>query len=387
VYYYQMAITQKTNHLVLGIMSGTSLDGVDYALCSVGPNQIRLKRLWSVTYPKALRRRILAAASNWLSSYELAQLHHDLGRFYAEKAPKVTFDYIGLHGQTIFHNPKKPHAATSQIGEPAYLAARFNKPVISQFRNMDLAMGGQGAPLATLFHFKVFGKKNQSVAVNNLGGISNVTSLSGNKNLSFDTGPANILIDYAVARLTNNKLSYDEKGKLGAQGIADEGLVKNWLKHPYFSKRPPKSTGREEFGPAFFEKTWKDCKASKLSKEDIVATYTRFTAKSVAEAYGKFLTKFPSLVVLCGGGASNPTLHSYIRRALREKEWELKGDKIKEPVEVVTSEDLGWPSQSIEAAAFALLAYHTVTERPGNLHKTTGATRSVILGQITPSPF
>lgn len=375
---------KKKKHVVLGIMSGTSLDGVDFALCEITPTDIKLKKLWSTPYPKELRSRILAAASNWLSSYELAQLHHDLGRFYALKTPNVALDYVGLHGQTVFHNPDRKNPATQQIGEPAYLAAKIGKPVICQFRNMDLAMGGQGAPLATLFHKKVFGKKGSVVAVNNLGGISNVTYLGGEKILSFDTGPANMLIDYAVERVTKGKKSFDERGMIGATGIPNQSLVNGWLKNPFFTKRPPKSTGREDFGPKYFEKNFKECKDAGLNDADIVATYTSFTAASIAKNYVMHLPTMPSLVVLSGGGASNPILVKMIRQALRAAEW--KNKKITKPLDVVTSDELGWPSQSIEAAAFALLAYHTVTSRPGNLYKTTGASRPAILGQITPAP-
>jgi anhydro-N-acetylmuramic acid kinase len=379
---------KKRKHLVLGIMSGTSLDGVDYALCEIGPksSDVKLKKTHSVTYPKQLKARILAAASNWLSSYELAQLHHDLGRFYAAHAPKVNCDYVGLHGQTIFHNPRKPNPATSQIGEPAYLAAKLGKPVITQFRNMDLAMGGQGAPLATLFHQQVFGKKNQIVAINNLGGISNVTYLSKNKVLSFDTGPANILIDYAIERITKHRQSYDIEGRMASRGIPNQILILKWMKHPFFKKNPPKSTGREEFGPHFFEKIWKDCKAEGLSNEDIVATITGFTARSIADAYAKHLPQFPDRVVLSGGGAANPVLQKMIRQELRSTQWQKNRYKVSAPVDVLTTDDLGWPSQSIEAAAFGLLAFQTVTGKAGNLHKTTGATRAAVLGQITPAP-
>lgn len=368
-------------------MSGTSLDGVDYALCRIDQHNIKLVNLWSVPYPRRLRDRLLAAASNWLSSYELSQLNHDLGRFYSEHAPKARCDYIGLHGQTVFHNPKKPFVATAQIGEAAYLAAKFKKPVISQFRAMDLAMGGQGAPLATFFHHKVFGKIKDFVAVNNLGGISNVTYLSKSKILSFDTGPGNILMDYAVTHFTKGKWHCDRDGALAAQGIPNGTLVKKWLGHTFFSKRPPKSTGREEFGSQFFEKTLKDCRKLKMSKKDTLATFCAFTAESIAESYAKFLPVFPQYVVLCGGGASNPTLTKMIQMSLRKKEWEIKGQRLTEPVEVVTSQELGWPHHSIEAAAFALLAYQTMTNKPGNLHKTTGARRDVILGQITPAPY
>jgi anhydro-N-acetylmuramic acid kinase len=381
-----MKIITKSKHTVLGIMSGTSLDGVDYALCEVSPTGIKLKKLWSVSYPTALKNRILSAASNALSSYELAQLHHDLGRFYALKAPKAQFDYIGLHGQTIFHNPAKPNSATSQIGEPAYLSVKYKRPVISQFRNMDLAMGGQGAPLATLFHKTVFGKYGKSVAVINLGGISNVTYLGRNKILSFDMGPANMLIDYAVMEVTKGRLKYDAQGKIAALGIANESLVKSWLKHPFIKAKPPKSTGREEFGPIFFKKTWTDCKKEKLSSPDSVATYTKFTGECIAENFALHLPEMPDLVILSGGGAANPTLRKVITQSLRAREWSIKKQNLKSPIQIVTTDESGWPNQSIEAAAFALLAYQTMTGKTGNLPKTTGASRAAILGQITPAP-
>src|ERR1017187_1696867 len=143
----------KAKQLVLGIMSGTSLDGVDYAFCEIGPNHFKFIKMWSVEFPKALKARLYKAASDQLSSFQVGQLHHDLGRFYANNAPNIKCDYIGLHGQTIFHNPSgAKKGATFQIGEPAYLSARFKKPIINQFRTADLAHGGQGAPLATLFH-------------------------------------------------------------------------------------------------------------------------------------------------------------------------------------------------------------------------------------------
>jgi anhydro-N-acetylmuramic acid kinase len=378
---------KKTKHTVLGIMSGTSLDGVDYALCEITPQRTKLKKVWSVTFPKKLKSKILAAASNWLSSYEVCELNHELGRFYAENAPNAKFDYIGLHGQTIFHQPLKPHVATSQIGEPAYLAARFRKPVVNQFRTMDLALGGQGAPLATFFHTKVFGHPNLTVAVNNLGGISNVTYLPAGKHksqvLSFDTGPANMLIDYAVARITKNKKSFDDKGIMASLGLSHQGLIQKWLKNKFFLKAPPKSTGREDFGQKYFELLWKDCQ--KLSNVDIVATFTDFTAQSIALNYAKHLPHFPQRVILCGGGASNPTLQKMIRQALRKIQWERNKKEI--PVEVLASDDLGWPANSIEASAFALLAYQNMTGQSGNLPVTTGARHQAILGSVTPAPY
>ena len=380
----------KTNDLVLGIMSGTSIDGVDYALCEISSSEIKLKKLWSVDYPSELRKNLLKAAHDEVSSYQVAQLHHDLGRFYSQRAPQVKCDYVGLHGQTIFHRPHKTEAATYQIGEPAYLSAKLKVPVINQFRNMDLAMGGQGAPLATLFHRAVFSQKNLNVAVNNLGGISNVTYLpkgfNSKKIMSFDTGPANMLIDRTMQHFTHGKYSCDKEGRFAAQGLASQEIISKWMKHPFFKIKPPKSTGREDFGDIFFKNAFRDCQKAKLNKYDIIATFTDFTARSIAEAYLRFLPQFPDLVILAGGGAANGTLVSRIRWALRSLQWETQRYKIKKPIDVTTTDALGWPSQSIEAAAFALLAYRTVHHLSGNIPQTTGARRAAILGQITPAP-
>ena len=225
-------------------MSGTSLDGVDYALCEVSKNHIKLLSITSFEYPRKIRQRLMHAATNKLLSYDLAQLHHDLGRFYADKAPAQKFDYVGLHGQTIFHNPKRPLAATFQLGEPAYLSARFRVPVVSQFRTMDLALQGQGAPLATLFHKRVFGDPKHDVAVNNLGGISNVTYLpsksSGDKILSFDTGPANMLVDRAMSHFTHGKKHFDQDGDFASRGISRPDIIASWLKHRFFKNASTK---------------------------------------------------------------------------------------------------------------------------------------------------
>jgi anhydro-N-acetylmuramic acid kinase len=375
---------------ILGIMSGTSLDGVDYALCEMTKNAIELKGLWSVSYDNELRKRLMKAATDNLSSYEVCQLHHDLGRFYAKHAPPVKFNYVGLHGQTIFHNPSRKAPATFQLGEPAYLAARFNVPVVNQFRTMDLALGGQGAPLATMFHKHVFGgNKNIDVAVNNLGGISNVTFLPASgktspssrhqKILSFDTGPANILIDLAIHHFTKGKQTFDKEGAFAARGLSSPDLIEKWLKLKFFKKLPPKSTGREEFGEEFFFKALSDCRRKKLSPHDTVATFTDFTAQSLALSYEKFLPRMPSIVILCGGGAQNPTLRIMIRKALNERQF----GKL---IVVTTTDALGWPAQSIEAAAFALLAFTSMNGLPGNICETTGARKAAVLGQISLAP-
>src|SRR5579872_2129498 len=199
-------------------MSGTSIDGVDYALCDADREAIVLRRWWSVPFPAGLRHRLHAAAGDAAKTYELAQLHHDLGRFYARHAMDglagVKVDLTGLHGQTVFHNPSRSRPATLQIAEPAYLVEALKAPVVNNFRAGDIAAGGQGAPLATIFHQWVFACRGAHVCVNNLGGISNVTSLDwrGNRRavMAFDTGPANVLIDMAMRHLTGGRKQMDK---------------------------------------------------------------------------------------------------------------------------------------------------------------------------------
>jgi len=213
--------------LVLGIMSGTSIDGVDYALCAINERGVTLKKFWQVKFPSKLQRCLHEAARGDSTSHETAQLHHDLGRFYAESAKRVLGktkpELAGLHGQTIFHHPHAAAPATFQLGEPAYLAETLRVPVVSNFREADLAAGGQGAPLATLFHQRVFGQRGRHVCVNNLGGISNVTSIDwragGQPALTaFDTGPGNVLLDLAMRHFTCGKKLCDHNGAWASRG-------------------------------------------------------------------------------------------------------------------------------------------------------------------------
>jgi anhydro-N-acetylmuramic acid kinase len=234
-----------------------------------------------------------------------------------------------------------------------------------------MAAGGQGAPLATAFHQFVFAQRGQHICVNNLGGISNVTSLDWRRGrhpavLSFDTGPANVLIDLAMRELTQGKLAMDRNGSWAGQGTAFEPSLRQWLTHDYFCQKPPKSTGRELFGEPFLKTALREMRP--LAPCDKIATLTEFTARSLALNY-KHLAATPSRLILCGGGASNRTLVAAIKK-------QFAGEK----VEVLTSGALGWPVQSIEPAAFALLAHLRMADGSGHLPQTTGARRRVILG-------
>jgi len=355
--------------LVLGIMSGTSIDSVDYALCDVRGSSVCLRKYWQVDFPDSLRRRLHAAANGSANSHEVGQLHHDLGRFYAKHARGKPL-LIGLHGQTVFHNPARGRSATLQLGEPAWLAQALGVPVVNNFRAADLAVGGQGAPLATMFHRIVFAERAKHVCVNNLGGISNVTSLDWRRGkesrvVAFDTGPANILINLAMRHFTEGKLEMDRDGAWAAKGKVNERLVAEWLRHPYFRKKPPKSTGRELFG-----EEWLAGRSLRISRCDVIATLTEFTARSIGMNYKLHLPSKPDRLILAGGGAANPSLVRALKRNLPGSE-------------IISAEDIGWPLQAIEPAAFALLAYLRLRNRPGNIPETTGARRPVLLGQIT----
>jgi anhydro-N-acetylmuramic acid kinase len=270
-------------------------------------------------------------------------------------------------------------SATFQIGEPAYLVELLRAPVVSNFRAADLAAGGQGAPLATLFHRLVFGRKAAHVCVNNLGGISNVTSIDSTRGpnpkiLAFDTGPANVLLDLAVQRFTRGRRKFDADGKTAARGNISEKILAGWLKHKYFFSRPPKSTGRELFGEPFLENALSEMRRAGLDEADALANFTELTARSIAVNYAQHLPSPPHSLVLCGGGANNRFLEQRIRAALRRNNPD---------VEVGTADERGWPNQAVEPAAFALLAYYRWNGLAANFPETTGANRPALLGQIS----
>jgi anhydro-N-acetylmuramic acid kinase len=317
------------------------------------------------------------AAAGLLLSHELGQLHHDLGRFYAAQARGRTRpDAVGLHGQTVYHHPDRRAPATLQIGEPAYLAEALGVPVVSNFRAADMAAGGQGAPLATMFHRLVFARRGEAVCVNNIGGISNVTALDWRRGaepkvMAFDTGPGNMLVDMAMSHFSGGQRRMDRNGALAARGQPDERLLGRWLRHPYFRQPPPKSTGRELFGEPFFARVVKELRGLPLG--DAIATLTELTARSLAVNYRLHLGFIPDEIILTGGGANNPALVAAIGR-------QLPG------VTIQSCQSFGWPPQSIEPAAFALLAALRLEGKPGNLPATTGARHAVLLGQICESP-
>jgi anhydro-N-acetylmuramic acid kinase len=367
---------------VLGLMSGTSLDGVDGALCECRPDSVRQIHLASLAFPRKLRHRLHVVAAGEATSWEMAQLHHDLGRFYAAFAagilPGRRVHAVALHGQTVFHQPEGPGSATLQLGEPAWIAEALGVPVIANFRSADLAAGGQGAPLATLFHQVVFARRGRHVAIQNLGGIGNVTAIdwTGSKPRvqAFDTGPANLLMDAAMRALSGGRQAMDRDGRLARRGLADAAVLDELLEHPFLRAKPPKSTGREMFGEALLEPLMRRFRGR---GPDLLATLTEFTARSVALNYRLHLRRrsgWPDEVVLCGGGGANGFLVARLIEALRA---------VSAGMRVISCEELGWPRQAVEPAAFALLGAYRLWGLPGNLPATTGARGPRLLGQRT----
>lgn len=372
----------KKNLQVVGIMSGTSLDGVDFALCQIHfakknlPQMKLIDRAYS-RFPRLLRQRLLKAVDHNICVDQLAELDFNLGRFYAQKLSQHQrqkgwkINLIGLHGQTVYH--RGGHASL-QIGQPTFLAKALTCPVISNLRSIDIAKGGQGAPLATYFHHKILAPnaqkwlaslklslKNKSsatsslakgIAIQNIGGIANVTFVVGQKCLaSYDIGPGNILMDNLMRQITHGKSHYDRNGHLAFKGIPDIGLVKKWMKNPLFVSKPPKSFDRKVFAGDFFQKCLKDLKG--LPDCDKMATFADLTARLIVQSYQTHLPFKPKMIVLCGGGALNRYLVHRIKYHASAFHPHL-----------ITSGDLGWPINAVEAGAFALLAAHHYLDLP-----------------------
>lgn len=367
---HPLRMNRKHIFKALGIMNGTSIDGVDYVQIAYDLNNktIKLKQEKSFSFPATLQRRLRQATQHLLNVAELAELHYDLGRFYSQcfkkLPPQMKKNHvIGLHGQTVYH---RGGAATLQIGEGSFLAFDAKTPVVQDFRAADIAAHGQGAPLATYFHHFVFAQKNKNICVHNLGGISNVTVLKGSKVLqSFDTGPANMLLDLHMQK--SGKKQFDDQGRLARNGRANLELINEMLEHNYFKLTPPKSCGREEFGEIFLAQFMK--KSKSMTLRDRQASLTVFTALSIVESYSNFVKIDPDEIIFCGGGAKNKFLIECIKNFMPE-------------TKISTSVDHGWTLSSIEGAAFALMALQNLLGEKTNLPQTTGAKQSVHLGKL-----
>jgi anhydro-N-acetylmuramic acid kinase len=385
--------------VVAGVMSGTSADGVDVALCRIaGEGSLpKVKVLGHVGfgYPKAVRTEVLRVMNGAaVTTAELSRLNWRLGGIYADCLEKaqdqlgVKAGLVGCHGQTVHHESSAVRVlgaevrSTWQMGEASVIAERLRVPVVSDFRPADMAAGGQGAPLVPMLDYVMFRSEKVNRVLQNLGGIGNLTVIpaSGSVDsvIAFDTGPGNMVIDGCMERLFGKK--FDRGGAVARKGHALKGVVEGILHEKYFSALPPKSCGREEFGERFVGELIDSCRGAGGSDEDVVATATALTAASVVDAYEQFVSahlgaaapEAKTEFVVAGGGVKNGTLMRMLREGL-------------EPLGVLVREmgELGVEAQAKEAVAFALLAWLRWKGLPGNVKSATGAERAVVLGKVT----
>ena len=385
---------------VIGLMSGTSADGIDAVLAEIaeiaGRLQMRQIAAAALPWPADERAEIFRLFANQADSRALCRANFQIGQRFAQAALAVIdgagltpaqIDLIGCHGQTIWHEveEEKVHS-TLQIGEAAVIAEATGITTVADFRVADVAAGGQGAPLVSIFDWLLMRPDSGLggwCALQNIGGIGNVTFLPPREDssalpLAFDTGPGNALIDWAAVQMTDGAQTFDAESRLARQGTPSAELIQRWLQHPYFQRTPPKTTGRELFSASLAEGWQAEATAAALSPADFVATLTDFTAASIADAYARFAPAPIGQVVVAGGGARNLLLMERLAHQLNAR--------LGQPVPVLAHADLPdapGDGDSKEALTFALLAWLTIHGRPGNLPVCTGAAGERVLGKIT----
>ncbi|CAN5608915.1 anhydro-N-acetylmuramic acid kinase AnmK [soil metagenome] len=378
--------------LIVGLISGTSADGIDAALCEIGgsPPHVSARVVAARTdpYPPDLRRQVLDSYHPEVSRVDvLCRLNVELGEQFAASALRVIdeaglqpeeVDLISSHGQTFWHEVAADGNvhSTLQFGESAVIAERTGITTISNLRSRDVAAGGQGAPLAGYVDWLLQRHPEKSRAIQNIGGIGNVTFLPPlsdvvSSPMAFDTGPGNSLIDDVLRLSTEGRQTFDDGGELAGQGVVDREWLARLLTHPYYERRPPKTTGRELFGGSMASDLLDEGAARSLVLADIVATLTALTAQSISDAYRRFAPFEIDEVILGGGGRQNATLVSMLREALA-------------PATVMTQEDVGMNSDHKEALLCAVIGHESWHARPGSHPGITGSVGPVILGHITP---
>lgn len=375
--------------IAIGLMSGTSLDGVDAILVEIKDNKYNPIKFVTLPYTEEFKKRImknLADATAKLS--EISSLNYELGYKFVDaidlllKDTKYTYkdvDFVASHGQTIWHDPKGEKCegavpSTFQIGEPSVISYKTGIKTVSNFRTMDVAAGGEGAPLVPYSEYLLYRSEEKNIVLQNIGGISNLTFLPKNCSIeevfSFDTGPGNIMIDYFVKKYFNKP--YDDKGAIASSGDIIIELLE-YLKQDEFLKMvPPKSTGREQYSVEFMEMLAEKFNFDAYDKKDIVCTFTYYTAYSIAYHYLNYL-KDIDLVIINGGGSHN----DYILDTIRELT----------NLQIITGEDFGINSDSKEALAFVVMGHQTLLGKPSNVKSVTGAKDYVVLGNITLNPL
>jgi anhydro-N-acetylmuramic acid kinase len=393
------AQTRRAARLVVGLISGTSMDGIDAALVRISgrATQPRVRPLASATlaYSKTVRQRILRVATGEATTAgEISQLNFLLGELFAEAVLHVCrkanvapsrLTAIGSHGQTIFHQGTPTReggreiASTLQIAEPSVIAERTGIPVVADFRPADMAAGGQGAPLVPMVDYLLLRNSHQGTVALNIGGIANFTVIPAGAKpdqvFGFDTGPGNMIIDALVRRFTGGKKTYDAGGRWAARGEVLEPLLAAMFRHPFFAQKPPKSAGREQFGERFiqhFLPSESQTAHSGLRPEDLLRTVTELTARTIANALERFVLEKVGIhrLIISGGGAHNRLLVARL-------------SKLMPKLRMHFSSEFGLDVDAKEAIAFAVLADSTMHGLPGNLPSVTGARRPVVLGKIS----
>ncbi len=382
-------LLQKEKKTVIGLMSGTSADGVDVAIVEVTGSglttEISLIAFETIPYKPEIRDRIFDLFSVETARVdEICTMNFVLGKLFAESALAVLekvgiaptqVDLIGSHGQTIHHMPSAPSPGTLQIAEPAVIAHETGIPTIADFRVADVAAGGEGAPLIAYPDYMLFHHSTQTIGLLNIGGIANLTVLPAGCGIeavqASDTGPGNMVLDACVEKITDGTKQFDENGDLARQGTVCIDLLETWLAHPFFELIPPKTTGREMFGTSFADACFQQINAHGISEYDGLATLTALTAESIAQYYKYFVeAKSPlDILYVSGGGAQNPLMI----RGLAETF---------DPIPVVDVAEKGISGDAKEAIAFAILANEALHANFGNVPNATGASRGKILGKF-----
>lgn len=388
------SLSKKPTRKIIGLMSGTSADSIDAVLVEVkgtGPGMVvKCRGFHKAPYPEDVRLGIFELFSPRTGTVDkICRMNFLLGELFAEAALALCqrlgieiqeIDLIASHGQTIHHLPphsdvRRVQGSTLQIGEAAIIAERTGVLTVADFHPADMAVGGQGAPLVAYADYVLFSDKTKSRAIVNIGGIANVTMIPAGAReddiIAFDTGPGNMVIDGIVRHITHGKQQYDIDGQIAAQGTVDEVLLSELLSHPFFNRKPPKTTGREEFGEDFVLSVIQGGRDKSIAHEDLVATVTALTAASIAKSLIESIPHdlMPEEVILSGGGSHNPVLVGMLKSRLAR-------------CKILRVEDFGILSEAKEGIAFAILANETIFGKPSNLPAATGATRKVILGKI-----
>lgn len=382
------SLFEKKEKLVVGLISGTSMDGIDAALLKIRGSgtdtRIELINFICVPYEENIRRG-LEALPHDCSPADISRLDFLIGGAFAGAALKVIdgsgtgrerVDLIGTHGQTVYHNPPSRNdgvPSTLQIGEPDVIAEKTGITTVGDFRTRDIAAGGEGAPLVPYPDYLLFNKPGEVRIAQNIGGIANATVLPGRLEgvTAFDTGPGNMLMDSVMSISTGGKMRFDKDGECASRGRADKKLLSELLSEPYFSLPPPKSTGEELFGKERALTLVSLIQKGQISLDDLMATLLELTVKSMSLSYERFIFPYHDVneIIFSGGGCMNPVL-------MKKLEKEFSG------IKVSTTDDYGVPSDAKEAVAFAILANELVSGNPGNLTGVTGATHRVPLGKI-----